>query len=69
MAPRSTASPSSIDPPPDSTRRTAFTPPPAELSGFLAIPREPETPGVDACGKRFYMEMDWADHGPPSTVR
>jgi len=69
MAPRSTASPSLIDPPTDTPRRTSFTAPPAELSDFLAVPREPETPGVDACGKRFCMEMDWADHAPPSRAR
>ena len=50
-------------------RRSSFTPPPAELTGFLALPREPEAPSLDACGKRFYMEMDWADHAAPPSNR
>ena len=59
----------SVPPSEPTPRSTPFLPPPAELTGFLTLPREPEAPALDACGKRFFMEMDWADHASPSSNR
>jgi hypothetical protein len=50
-------------------RRSFFTPPPDELSRFLTLPREPESPTYDSQGKPFYMELDWADQSAPSSDR
>ena len=69
MATRSALTLPSFPPSEPTPRRTTFTPPPAELTGFLALPREPEAASLDACGKRFYMEMDWTDHAPPPSNR
>lgn len=58
-----------VPPSAPSPGRLSFTPPPDELSRFLTLPREPESPTYDATGKPFYMELDWADQSAPPSNR